>query len=202
MQDGPRDGLPTGLRRLPGSGEEVRRIGKIMRAAPGELLTGASASEAAVKAASAAGELAKYRYVHFATHGLLGYGDDVQPGLVLSLRGDLGGEDGLLRLDEIADLRLNADLVVLSACRTGRGQLYSGEGVRGIARAFITAGGRAVLASLWPVYDARTAEVMEQYYAELERGVTPSEALRTVQGECIRKGEPPLVWAPFVLIGR
>ena len=76
--------------------------------------------------------LARYRYVHFATHGILGLADGTPPSLVLALVGDQRGEDGFLRLDEVTELKLNADLVVLSACRTGQGKLYNAEGVSGL----------------------------------------------------------------------
>jgi hypothetical protein len=90
-----------------------------------ERLMGPEATEAAVKRLSADGTLAKYRYVHFACHGVLGTGDNAQPGLVLSLVGNPPGEDGYLRLDGVTNLRLNADLVVLSACQTGQGKRSS-----------------------------------------------------------------------------
>src|SRR5262249_56467940 len=92
---------------------------------------------------------------HFASHGILGLEAGRQPSLVLSLVGnggqaDEGGtNDGYLQLDEVMRLRLNADLVVLSACETGRGRLYDGEGGRGLARAFLHAGSRGVVCSLW-----------------------------------------------------
>ena len=115
--------------------------------------------------------------MHFATHGILGLDIGQQPALVLSLVGndgqrdaDGGVNDGFLRLDEVTRLRLNADLVVLSACRTGQGRLYSGEGVTGLARAFLYAGCRGVLSSLWSVDDRETANLMATLYAQLQQG--------------------------------
>src|SRR5205807_9574569 len=116
------------------------------------VLTGLQASEAAVKAASAKGALARARYIHFATHGILGLDAGRQPSLVLSLVGNVK-EDGFLQLDEVTTLKLNADLVVLSACRSYQGRLYNGEGVVGLGRAFLYAGSKGVLCSLWSVAD-------------------------------------------------
>jgi CHAT domain-containing protein/Tfp pilus assembly protein PilF len=188
--------------RLPGAGVEIARIGSLLGAARDELLVGQAAQESAVKALSASGALGRYRYIHFATHGLLGLADGTQPALVLSLVGEQHGEDGLLHLDEVTTLRLNADLVVLSACQTGRGRLSNAEGISGLARAFLYAGSRGVACSLWLVNDATTAELMADFYDALKAGTPAAEALRRAKLRAIADGEPPLNWAPFVLIGR
>ncbi len=186
--------------RLRYSAREADDVLGLMGGSPEDARTGLQASEASVKKASAAGRLAEYRYVHFATHGILGGDPRRQPSLVLSLVGN-DGEDGFLELDEIALLRLNADLVVLSACSSGQGELYDGEGVRGIARAFLYAGSRGVLSSLWQVEDQRTARLMTRVYRELRTGHRTADALRDAQLEMIAEAEPPLYWAPFILIG-
>jgi tetratricopeptide (TPR) repeat protein len=149
----PAAGVP--YRRLRFTGQEAEAIRDLLGASDKDVLTGLQASEAAVKAASAKGLLARARYIHFATHGILGVDTGQPPALVLSLvdndgaRDEDGGvNDGFLRLDEVTRLQLNADLVVLSACETGRGRLYAGEGVTGLARAFLYAGSRGVVASL------------------------------------------------------
>jgi CHAT domain-containing protein len=188
--------------RLAGSGLEVQRLRELLGAAPDDVLIGPGATEAAVKQASRAGELARYRYVHCACHGVLGQRSGVQPALVLSLEGDQRGEDGLLRVDEVTALRLNADLAVLSACQTGQGQVFRSEGVSGLARAFLFAGCRGVVCSLWRVDDEATSELMAGFYAGLKAGLPAADALRTVQREMIREGRPPSQWAPFVLIGK
>src|SRR5262249_30688363 len=154
--------------RLAGSGQEVQRLRELLGAGPGDVLIGPGAAEAAVKRASQAGELARYRYVHFACHGVLGQGSGVKPALVLSLEGDQRGEDGLLRVDEVTGLRLNADLAVLSACQTGQGQVFRAEGVSGLARAFLFAGCRGVVCSLWRVDDEATSELMAGFYGGWE----------------------------------
>jgi CHAT domain-containing protein len=207
-------GVKIRYRRLPFSGAELEAIAKECGrgGAKGdcELLTGLEASEAAVKAASERGVLARYRYVHFATHGILGVDVGLQPSLVLSLAGNKAGErlaesgkdreDGFLQLDEVMRLRLNADLVVLSACETGRGRLYNGEGVRGLARAFLHAGSRGVVCSLWRVNDRETARLMGSLYAGL-KSEPAAAALQAARVKLIRSGKPPLYWAPFIFIG-
>jgi tetratricopeptide (TPR) repeat protein/CHAT domain-containing protein len=190
------------LDRLPGTGVEVERVASLMDSELGDRLTGPEATEAAVKKLSTDGTLADFRYVHFACHGILGSDKHAQPGLVLSLVGNPPGEDGFLRLDEVTGLRLNADLVVLSACQTGQGKVYRAEGVLGLARAFLYAGSRGVACSLWQVDDESPATLMADLYAGLKAGLPSSEALRQAQLKMIASGEPPLHWAPFVLIGR
>jgi CHAT domain-containing protein len=104
-------------------------------------------------------------------------------------------------LDEVTGLKLNADLVVLSACQSGLGKLQSGEGVRGLARAFLYAGSRGVVCSLWPVDDARTAQLMTGMYRHLRSGNPAVEALARARRELANEGLPPLYWASFILIG-
>jgi CHAT domain-containing protein len=156
---------------------------------------------------SQSGAPARCRYVHFATHGILGRGKHQLPALVLSLVGndgrqdDYGSDDGFLRLDDVLNLRLNADLVVLSACQSGQGQMHNGEGVSGLARAFLYAGCRGVVCSLWSVDDKETAELMKGMYGRLKEKQPAREALREAKLDMIKAGKAPLYWAPFVLIG-
>jgi tetratricopeptide (TPR) repeat protein/CHAT domain-containing protein len=194
--------------RLRFTGQEAEAIRARLGASDKDVLTALQASEAAVKAASAKGLLAQARYVHFATHGILGLDTGQPPALVLSLVGndgkrdeDGGVNDGFLRLDEVTRLQLNADLVVLSACETGKGRLYAGEGVTGLARAFLYAGSRGVVCSLWAVDDRETATFMTQLYGGLKDGKAAADALRAAKLEMIRDHKPPVYWAPFILIG-
>jgi CHAT domain-containing protein len=194
--------------RLHFTGQEAAAIRARLGAADSDVLTGLQATEAAVKAASAKGLLARARYVHFATHGILGLDTGQPPALVLSLVGNDGARDeeggvndGFLRLDEVTRLQLNADLVVLSACETGKGKLYAGEGVTGLARAFLYAGSRGVVCSLWAVDDRETANFMAQLYSGLKDGKAAADALRAAKLEMIRDHKPPVYWAPFILIG-
>jgi CHAT domain-containing protein/Tfp pilus assembly protein PilF len=195
-------------RRLRFTGQEAEAIRDLLGASDEDVLTGLQASEAALKSASAKGLLAQARYVHFATHGILGLDTGQPPALVLSLIGndgkrdeDGGINDGFLRLDEVTRLQLNADLVVLSACETGKGRLYAGEGVTGLARAFLYAGSRGVVCSLWAVDDRETATFMAQLYSGLKDGQAAADALRAAKLEMIRANKAPVYWAPFILIG-
>jgi CHAT domain-containing protein len=113
----------------------------------------------------------------------------------------LAGKDGFLHMDEIASLKLNADLVVLSACRTGQGTMARGEGVTGLARAFLYAGSKGVVCSLWSVDDRETANLMVDFYGHLKEGRPAADALRDAQLAMIRAGKAPLYWAPFIVIG-
>ncbi len=191
---------PLSFERLPYSGEEVRTIGGIFGAGRSTIRVGKAATEGAVKAASQSGSLGTARYVHFAVHGVLGMGEGRQPALVLSQSGR-DREDGILTMEEVSGLKLNANLVVLSACHTGQGRLADGEGVTGLARAFLHAGSRGVLCSLWQVPDRDTSMLMADVYRGLKRGLTPDAALREAQLRMMRSGRPPDSWAPFVHIG-
>ena len=149
--------------------------------------------------------LARARVVHFATHGFL---DDEAPelsGLVLSLLDREGNpRDGFLRLRDVYNLDLNADLVVLSGCRTALGKDVRGEGLLGLTRGFLYAGAARVMASLWPVRDRATAELMRRFYhALLHDRRPPAAALRAAQRSLRRepRWRDPYYWAPFVIQG-
>jgi CHAT domain-containing protein len=165
------------------------------------LASGFAASRAAVLGSP----LADFRYIHFATHGLV---DSRYPGLsalVLSQFDEHGaGQDGYLRLDDIYNLRLDADLVVLSACDTALGREVRGEGLIGLTQGFMAAGARSLVASLWQVPDRATAELMARFYGHLlNDGLRPAEALRRAQ--LWAASEPryrdPYFWGGFVLVG-
>jgi CHAT domain-containing protein/Tfp pilus assembly protein PilF len=160
-------------------------------------------------------DLTRYRILHFATHAILS--DEVkwitQPALVLSLAGTDETYDGFLQMKEIFNLRLNADLVVLSACDTGKGKLLRGEGIVGLTRAFMYAGTPSVAASLWKVNDQSTSLFMEFFYRNLKEGQPKAEALRQAKKQLMQtqvwsdalKEEQslaaPYFWAPFILVG-
>jgi CHAT domain-containing protein/tetratricopeptide (TPR) repeat protein len=188
------------FQRLEHSGYEVAEIAKKLGAKDEFVLTRDKASKAEVKKASDANAMAKARYVHFATHGILGLDRGKQPALVLNQTGK-DVEESFLQMDEITGLKLNADLVVLSACKSGQGRLHRGEGVTGLARAFLYAGSKGVVCSLWSVDDQETSNLMVDFYQQLQKGQSAPEALRAAQLAMIRAGKAPLYWAPFIVIG-
>jgi CHAT domain-containing protein len=157
------------------------------------------------RATATGDELSNYRIVHFATHGLLNSEHPELSGLALSLVDEQGRpQDGFLRLHEIFNLRLPAELVVLSACRTGLGKEVKGEGLVGLTRGFMYAGAARVVASLWRVDDAATAELMKRFYRRmLQDGMRPAAALRAAQIEMWKKPQwqSPYYWGGFVLQG-
>lgn len=141
-----------------------------------------------------------YRYWHFACHGLVDFDLPDHSGLVVA--GDRESqEEPYWRAYEVASASLPCELVTLSACDTGRGRTLRGEGVLGLSRAFLRAGADAVCASLWPVYDHPTAQLMEAFYTQLVEGRDKTEALRLVQLDAIAADVHPRHWSPFVLIG-
>lgn len=147
---------------------------------------------------------ASYRIVHLATHGEIDASGAGRSRLVFSRLG-AGGEprDGVLHADELYGLDLPADLVVLSACRTALGEEIRGEGLVGLAHGFFHAGASRLLASLWSVDDAATAELMSAFYRELLAGAEPAAALRAAQLGVRREPawRSPYYWTPFVLEG-
>ncbi|HKQ73873.1 MAG TPA: CHAT domain-containing protein [Blastocatellia bacterium] len=153
----------------------------------------------------ASGELAQYRIVHFATHGLINSENPELSGLVLSLVDEKGKpQDGFLRMSEIFNLRLPADLVVLSACQTALGKEIKGEGLVGLTRGFMYAGAERVTASLWQVDDQATSQLMRHFYrGMLKEGLRPAAALRAAQLEMSRSSRwsSPYYWAGFVIQG-
>src|SRR5262245_35645881 len=157
------------------------------------------------RATATGDELGNYRIVHFATHSLLNSEHPELSGLVLSLVDEQGRpQDGFLRMHEIFNLRLPAELVVLSACQTGLGKNLDGEGLVGLTRGFMYAGAARVVASLWEVNDAATAELMKRFYRRmLQDGMRPAAALRAAQIEMWKRPQwqSPFYWGGFILQG-
>jgi CHAT domain-containing protein len=160
---------------------------------------------AASRATAAGGELSRYQIVHFATHSLLNNQHPELSGIVLSLVNERGEpQDGFLRLHEIYNLKLDADLVVLSACETALGKEINGEGLVGLTRGFMYAGAPRVVASLWKVGDSATAELMRRFYRDmLMGGMRPAAALRAAQVSMWKERQwaAPFYWAGFVIQG-
>ena len=176
----------------------------IIGAAPSNQSLKATDFRANLETATSA-ELAQYRFVHFATHGILNSEHPELSGIVLSLVNERGQPtDGFLRLNEIYNLRLSADLVVLSACQTGLGKEIRGEGLVGLTRGFMYAGARSVVASLWKVDDRATAELMKRFYLGMLRdNLPPAAALRVAKVEMWKqkRWSAPFYWAAFELQG-
>ena len=165
-----------------------------------DVLEGMSASYANLKRH----ELNNYKYLVFATHGIL---DNRVPGirepaLVLTQVGNPEDEDGFLTMSEVMDLRLNAECCALTACETGLGRNITGEGVMGLGRAFQYAGSKSVLVSLWSVAEQSTTKLAERFFYYLKIGKKNQEALKLARADIRREGyEHPYYWAPFILIG-
>ncbi len=151
-------------------------------------------------------ELGSYRIVHFATHGIVNSERPELSGIVLSLFDSEGrSQNGFLRLHDIYNLKLPADLVVLSACSTALGKDVRGEGLIGLTRGFMYAGASGVIASLWKVDDDATAELMKHFYeAMFKKGLSPAAALREAQLALSRqkRWQSPYYWAGFVIQGQ
>ena len=163
--------------RIPGTRFEVEMIAKLEGMGGALLLLGPDASERRLFEASASGELSRCRYVHLATHG---YADGERPELsclVLARAPRDEEHDGRLDMREVFHLKLDADLVVLSACQSGLGKHLGGEGMVGLSTAFFFAGTSSVVVSLWQVSDVSTALLMRRFYGNLSEGRSKSAAL-------------------------
>jgi CHAT domain-containing protein len=205
------------LPRLPDTGDEIRSLAATMNAdLQRDVFLGARANERVVKTS----DLGAYRVVAFATHGLVPGDLDglTQPALALSAPAVAGVEgDGLLTMDEILGLRLNADWIVLSACNTASGQGAGSEAVSGLGRAFFYAGARALLVSNWPVETTSARALTTGLFRRQQTspGITRAQALQQTLNGLIDRGEfvdadsgkavfsyaHPIFWAPFTLIG-
>ena len=187
------------LSRLPRTKDEVEYIASLIPKERMRLYLGKDSTEKAFKQEP----LNKYKWIHLATHSLI---DERNPGrsaVVLGLDGN-NDEDGFLRATEIADLDLDSDLVILSACETGRGRLLSGEGVIGLSRSFFIAGARSVVVSQWAVSDISTAQLMKDFYQQLVNRTAKPTALREAKLRMVHSDSEtrhPYYWAPFVIIG-
>jgi CHAT domain-containing protein len=205
---------------LPASLDEVSRIRRLFRrtvpvwkryfADKSSVLLHAHATESAVKSA----DLSRYKYVHLASHAFANESNPDLSGIVLSAEAvpdertganaSQDAEDGVLHLNEVYNLKINADLVVLSACETGLGKLATGEGIIGLTRGFLYSGARNVMVSLWKADDATTRDLMVSFYDSLLKGASKAEALQSAKLALISTNPVharPFFWAQFVIIG-
>ena len=181
-----------GLPRLAAAGDEVRDVA---RYAPSAVVrVRGDASEAFVKHTP----LERFGVLHFATHALVDESTLARTALALS-PGD--GEDGFLSPADLAALRLDADLVVLSACRTAGGVIVAGEGLQGLTAPLLEAGARSVVATQWRIGDRSTVQLVDEFYEAMAMGQPVAQALRTAKLAAIRRGAPPRDWAAFTVVG-
>ncbi|MBF2027109.1 MAG: CHAT domain-containing protein [Oscillatoriales cyanobacterium C42_A2020_001] len=188
------------LSALPASEEEAKQIASLLKA---KALLGKDATQSHVVQ-----KMPHASLIHLATHGLLEYGQalgetDVPGAIALAPDPTPTSKttpNGILTANEIVDFRLQADLVVLSACDTGRGRI-TGDGVIGLSRAFISAGVPSIVVSLWAVSDVSTAHLMEQFYQNLLTQPDKAKALRSAMLETMKQYPRPLDWAAFTLVG-
>lgn len=203
---------------LPETADELCAVAGELAAEERDVNLGSRATESAVKALNEKGALATYKTVHFATHGLLAgetesVGGGAEPSLLLTPPNvATSADDGLLTASEIAQLKLDADWIVLSACNTAGGEKGGAEALSGLARAFFYAGARALLVSHWYVDSDAAVKLVTQAFAELRRhpAIGRAEAMRramlTVMNDTSRPtrwtpAAHPSVWAPFVVVG-
>jgi CHAT domain-containing protein len=196
-----------GANYLEGTLKEVQYIGTLTNDA--KIVTGMDMTESDFKKRNQSGELKNYKNLIISSHGFTG---DVIPefsGVMFSQpnNGD-GNEDTFLLAPEIAKLNLNADLTILSACDTGIGKLYEGEGINGLNTSFLVAGSNSTMLSLWPVDDSGTAITMQLLFKNIiQNNMEPNKALNEIKrafikGDFGERGKAPKIWAPFLYNGR
>ncbi len=180
------------LPRLPGSGEEARRV--VRAAGAGESLLRQRALKSAISGRSWEG----IGVIHFATHARVQ--DWALLGNAIYLTAS-GSHDGRIGVEDLEDMNLDVDLVVLSGCRTVGGVVTTGEGVQGLAAPILEAGARAVAVTNWNIRDRSLIVLMERFYREMARGLTAAAALRQAKLAALHAGASPAVWAAVTLLG-
>jgi CHAT domain-containing protein len=185
------------LASLPYSEREVRGISKFFHKKKRDIYLNHRASEKTIKNC----KLDSYQILHFACHAILDEKFPFRSALVLSKEDSLD-EDGFLQVSEIYNLRMRSDLVILSACQTGRGRLERGEGVLGLPRIFFYSGAKSVVSTLWKIDDKSTSVFMKHFYRFLSKGMNKTQSLQHAKLEMLKsKYSHPFHWAAFVLNG-
>lgn len=195
-------GFPNSLPRLPGTRREAMNILSLVPETDRKQAIDFEANIATVTDPA----LAQYRIIHFATHGILNSVHPELSGIVLSLVDNKGNpQDGFLRLNDIYNLKLPADLIVLSACQTALGKEIKGEGLVGLTRGFMYAGSRRIVASQWAVDDQATSELMQLFYKGMlgDKKLSPAAALREAQISMsnTKRFASPYYWSAFTIQG-
>jgi CHAT domain-containing protein len=186
------------LRPLPAANDEVKAVAQAL-GSRSVVFAGGQATESTIRAQP----LDKFQVLHFAVHGLLSTAHPERSALVFQAN-PASGEDGLLQAREISQLRLNADMVTLSACETGSGTIKGQEGVATLVRPFLVAGAQSVVANLWQADDEFTLTLMREFYRRLAAGEDKAAALSNTKLELITKfgsQAPPELWSGFIIVG-
>jgi CHAT domain-containing protein len=181
-----------GLPRLRGSAAEARLVARYADRA--DLRLREAASESYLKSAP----LDSFDIIHLATHALVDETSVARTALAVAAG---GGDDGFLGPGELSTLRLAAQLVVLSACRTAQGVAVRGEGVQGLTAPLLAAGARSVLATQWRIRDSDAVQYIDDFYRALAAGNTVSDAARVAKLAAIKRGVAPAAWAAFTVVG-
>lgn len=196
----------SSMNNLESGKEEIERIAKIFEET--EVVPEEEVTEETIKAMSTSGELARYKIIHFSTHGITVPEIAELSTLVLNTRKRTDTEDQYLRAPEIAHLRCQADFMNLSACETGLGKIYSGEGIVGLSQSCIVSGANSISMSLWQVDEESTTEFMTRFYTQLKaNNYDYKKSMNDVKRKFI-KGEAgvawslPYFWSPFVYYGK
>lgn len=190
--------LKAGFVPLPSSAAEVQQLTRLYGPAQSKVYVGTEAREERVKAEAGSASI-----LHLATHGVLNDAQPLYSQIVLAQPAVNSKEDGLLEAWEVMQLNLRAQVVVLSACETGRGRIGAGEGVIGLTWAFFVAGAPTTVVSQWKVDAASTSELMQEFHRRLQSRTTKAEALRAAALKLMQtpKYRHPFFWASFSLIG-
>ncbi|BDQ03340.1 CHAT domain-containing tetratricopeptide repeat protein [Ignavibacterium sp.] len=186
---------------LPESDTEITEISKLFNSKgyKSKIFKYKNATETNLKS----DEITSYSCVHLATHGFINESKPRLSGLIMSIDSK-AQEDGILYSEEVFNLKLNAKLIVLSACESGLGTIINGEGILGLTRGFLYSGAENIIVSLWRVADKSTSVLMLKFYEKLLEGKSYTSALREAKLEILKDGtySYPLEWSPFILIGK
>jgi CHAT domain-containing protein len=187
----------TQLPSLPSANDEARAVATTLGAAHSTILIGDSATEQELKHQP----LNDYRVLHFAAHGIVSTKFPARSALLLK---PSGTEDGLLQAREILEMRLDADLVTLSACDTGSGGVYGQDGVASLVRPFLVVGARSVVANLWTADDRFSLALMREFYRQLAAGIDVGEAMRRTKLKMVEQfgsQAAPKLWSGVLVYG-